>query len=52
MYWLKPLHQILKSPHSFFVALVDGWRPQIKNNTKTFILDVAMVFDTSLWNNY
>ena len=36
----------------FFVTLVDEWRPQSNNNTKTFILDGAMVLDTSLWNNY
>ena len=34
-----------------FVTWVDGWRPQT-NFTKSFILDVAMVLDTSLWNNY
>ena len=36
----------------FFVALVDGWRAQTNNTTNTFILHVAMVLDTTLWNNY
>ena len=28
------------------------WRPQTNNTKKTFILNVAMVLNTSLWNNY
>ena len=35
----------------FFVTLIDVWRLQTNNTTKPFILDVAMVLDTSLWNN-
>ena len=31
----------------FFVTLVDGWRLQTNNTKKTFILDVAMVLETS-----
>ena len=34
------------------VTLVDGWRLQINNTTKIFILDVATILDMSLWNNY
>ena len=45
----------LKTPATpkmeFFVALIDGWRPQT-NGTKSFILDVAMDLGTALWNNY
>ena len=36
----------------FFVTLVDGWKPQTNNATKTFILDIVMVLDMSLWNKY
>ena len=36
----------------FSVTLVDSWRPQVNNTTKTTFLDAEMVLDTFLWNNY
>ena len=36
---------------AIFVTFVDSWMPQT-NATGSFILDVAMVLDTSLWSNY
>ena len=36
----------------FYVTLVDAWRPQANITTKSFILDVAMVLDRSLWSSY
>ena len=35
----------------FFDTLVDDWRRQT-NVRKSFILDVAMGLDTSLWNSH
>ena len=35
----------------FFVTLIDRWRLQI-SATKSFIVDVAMVLDTSLWTQW
>ena len=46
--WISPATLKIE----FFVTLVDGWSPQTNNTTKTFILDVMMVLDMSIWNNY
>ena len=32
----------------FFKTLVDAWKPQTNNTTKTFILDIGMVLDIVL----
>ena len=36
----------------FLVALVDGSKPQTNNTTITFILDIAIILERSVWNNY
>ena len=36
----------------FYVTLVDGWSSRTNNTTKTFILDIAMVLETSLGSYY
>ena len=43
--------QELVNKMAIFVTFVDGWMP-LTNATDSFILDVAMVLDTSLWSNY
>ena len=52
---LIEFQKLIKNPTTpkmaFFVALADGWRLQT-NATWNFVLEVVMVLDTPLWNNY